>query len=307
VRIFPPFFALLGLCLTTSVAHGQTPSAASSTGDAARGAASFERAQAAWNRGEFDTAETLYREALDQGGLPKKDVLEAYVFMGSARAVQGKKEPALVAFREAALLDPKFKTPSEAGKKANQLAEVARKQQAKIGQLALKAEMPQSVGAAQAFPINVSLDPSHVAILTRVGVSVNDGLGQKPFVFEQPAAAQLRFNVPASIAVADARLIVKLVGLDAHDNELVTTEGHVQVGAVGSKGVPIAVAGSGTTNAPGDTTPKKDATSSKSIWSTPWPYLIGGVALAGAGGAVYFATRPGDSVTVTAVHVQAVR
>jgi hypothetical protein len=299
VRIFPPFFALLGLCLTTSVAYGQAP-------DAPRGAASFERAQAAWNRGEFDTAETLYREALDQGGLQKKDVLEAYVFMGSARAVQGKKEPALVAFREAALLDPKFKTPGEAGKKANQLAEVARKQQAKIGQLAIKADIPQSVAVAQAFPINVTLDPSHVAILTRIGVSVNDGLGQKPFVFEQPAAAQLRFNVPGNFAVADARLIVKLVGLDAHDNELVTTEGHVQVGAAGTKGAPIAAV---STSAAGDTGPKKDADkgSSKSMWSTPWPYLIGGVALAGAGGAVYFATRPGDQVTVTAVHVQAVR
>ncbi len=302
MRIFPPFFAL-GLCLTTTVVHGQMLPAASSSGDEARGAASFERAQAAWNRGEFDTAETLYREALDQGGLAKKDVLEAYVFMGSARAVQGKKEPALVAFRQAALLDPKFKPPGEAGKKANQLAEVARKQQAKIGQLALKAEMPQSVGVAQAFPIDVTLDPSHVAILTRVGVSVNDGLGQKPFVFEQPAAAQLHFNVPASIAVADARLIVKLVGLDAHDNELVTTEGHVQVGGAGTKGAVVA----GKTDAAGNTTAKKDATSSRSIWSTPWPYLIGGVALVGAGGAVYFATRPGDSVTVTAVHVQAVR
>jgi hypothetical protein len=306
VRIFPPFFAtgLFALIATglatTNVAHAQ------GSDDPPRGAASLERAQAAWNRGEFDTAETLYREALDQGGLQRKDVIDAYVFMGAARAVQNKKEPALTAFREAALLDPKFKTPSEAGKKASQLAEVARKQQAKIGQIALKVDMPQSIAVAEAFSVNVTLDPSHVALLTRIGLSVNDGLGQKPFVFEQPAGTELRFSVPGKVAISDARLVVKLVGLDAHDNELVTADGHVQVRASGAKAV-VPVAGGDPThaNGGGDTT-KKD-TGSKSIWSTPWPYLIGGVALAGAGGAVYFATRPGDQVNVTAVRVQAVR
>jgi hypothetical protein len=327
VRIFPPFFALLGLCLTTSVAYGQSsPGAPGARAtdeppivarDAPRGSASLERARAAWNRGDFDTAETLYREALDQGALQKKDVLEAYVFMGSARAVQGKKDPALVAFREAALLDPRFKTPAEAGKRANQLAEVARKQQATIGQIVLKADMPPSIAVGQAFPISVTLDPAHVAILTRVGLSVNDGLGKKPFVFEQPAAAQLRFNVPGNVAVADARLIVKLVGLDLHDNELVTTESHVQVGGAGAAIAPARVAGNDATSAHGDSgrgeagsanaKRERDSGGSKSIWSTPWPYLIGGVALAGAGGAVYFATRPGDQVTVTQVRVQAVR
>ena len=40
-----------------------------------------------------------------------------------------------------------------------------------------------------------------------------------------------------------------------------------------------------------------------SFWSTPWPYVIGGVALAGAGAAVYFGTRPSDAVSVGPVNV----
>ena len=43
------------------------------------------------------------------------------------------------------------------------------------------------------------------------------------------------------------------------------------------------------------------------FFSTPWPYLIGGVALAGGGAALYIMSRPGDAVTVTQVNVQAVR
>jgi hypothetical protein len=46
--------------------------------------------------------------------------------------------------------------------------------------------------------------------------------------------------------------------------------------------------------------PKKDKDDSKKggFWSSPWPYVIGGVALAAGGAAVYVATRPTDDVAV---------
>ena len=40
-----------------------------------------------------------------------------------------------------------------------------------------------------------------------------------------------------------------------------------------------------------------------SFWSSPWPYIIGGIAVVGAGTAVYYGTRPPQTVTVGAVGV----
>jgi len=39
------------------------------------------------------------------------------------------------------------------------------------------------------------------------------------------------------------------------------------------------------------------------FWSSPWPYVIGTVALAGAGAAAYFTLRPADDVSVGSARV----
>ena len=39
----------------------------------------------------------------------------------------------------------------------------------------------------------------------------------------------MKFDVPARMAMPGSEIHVKLAGLDPHDNELVTTEGHVAI------------------------------------------------------------------------------
>jgi hypothetical protein len=40
------------------------------------------------------------------------------------------------------------------------------------------------------------------------------------------------------------------------------------------------------------------------FWSSPWPYVIGGAALAAGGATVYLVTRPTDNVSVGSAQVQ---
>ena len=82
------------------------------------GSSALERARAAWEGGDFDLVAGLYSDALIAGGLTHGEVVSAYARMGAALAVTGKTRQALAALRTAALLDPDFTLPGEAGKKA---------------------------------------------------------------------------------------------------------------------------------------------------------------------------------------------
>lgn len=286
--------ALLAVSVTAvgTMSHAQ-PS------EASRGAASFERAHAAWARGDFDTAETLFKEALDQGGLTKKNTLDAHVYLGSARAVIGRREQALAAFRLACLIQPQFTVPAEAGRKAAQLADQVKRQ--KMAEMSLKVEAPSDVPAYQPFRVNVQLDTAKTAVLSHVELTLSDGLTVRGFKMDQPIRSQVTFEIPPKVVLADANLVVKVAGLDATDNEFVTAETRVHVGPDHAPGGG-AVAAS-TTRA----TSTDRGASTSSFWTTPWPYILGGIALAGAGAGAYFLFRPSDQVTVTQVQVQAVR
>jgi len=103
---------------------------------------------------------------------------------------------------------------------------------------------------------------------------------------------------------------VRLDALDAHDNRGVSVEKKVKSGPAPAEPVPVAVpvtpppSSAQAKTAPDWSKPvpepKKDKDDSKKggFWSSPWPYVIGGVALAAGGAAVYVATRPTDDVAV---------
>ena len=296
VRRFPRFCApgaaaWIAVCLTATsgVVHAQGP-----------GTTPLERGRAAWAEGEFDVAETLFKEAISKGGLTRKDVLDAYVLLGATRLILKKNEPALIAFRMAGLIDMRFKTPPEAGKKAAVLVESAKKQDARIGQLQIHGAAPQTVPIGQPFTVRVTLDAGHAAIIRRVELKVSDGLGTKSYDHDEPSATAVEFTVPGNLALADTTLLLKLIGLDAHDNQLVIGEEHVKVEAAtnGVAVVPVRLPRSD---------PKKKEDDKGGFWASPWPYVIGGAALAAGGAAVYVGTRPGDQVSVSAVRVQAIR
>lgn len=265
-------------------------------GTPSRGKGALERANGAWSRGEFDIAETLYNEAIEQGGLRRDDTLDVYVHLGATRAVLNKKDAALVAFRQAALIDPEFKAPAEAGKRASVLAEQAKKQQlSTMGRLELHATFPKRVPAGKTFDVPVKMDAAFATVLTKVAIAVTDKLSDSTYTSDQPAGPEMSFMVPGKLVTGEAGLAVRLVGVDGHDNELVAAEAKVAV--EGGKST-IATASQVGTPPPDKGPPKK-------FWATPWPYVLGGVALAAGGGALYwFVLRPADAISVNQVRVE---
>ncbi len=264
------------------------------------------RAKEAWDRGEFDSAEPLYKEALDRGGLSPVETLDCFVHLGAARAVMGRKAAALVAFRQAALLDPRFLVPSEAGKKAVTIANQARREEAKTGAFHLRLEVPETANANKPFRVAATIDPAHAAFISRVGIVARDQAGETSYEKSEPATTSVGFEVPGSVALPNAVLTIRLDALDGHDNRLASVEKRVRIGAATTgtaSGEPSATAPDWSKPIPPE---KKDSVRKDGggFWSSPWPYVIGGVALAAGGAAVYLGTRPTDDVSIGVASVR---
>jgi hypothetical protein len=258
----------------------------------------MQRARSAWDGGDFDLAPALYKNALSVGGLHRADVLDAYVRMGSAYAIVGKKGPSLTAFRRAALLDPTFAIPPEAGKKATALAERARRDQRRVGALALSAQTPDEVKSGESFAVDVALAPSRASIIDSIHLHVRDALAGRSF--EQGAApdSRVHFDVPVRMTLPDASLLVRVEVVDAADNELVSFEKHVHVQPAMPAPLPAGLAALRSHPEGGS------HHSGGGFWNTAWPYVIGGAALAAGGVALYVGTRPTADVNVAAVRVE---
>lgn len=255
------------------------------TAAAAPGTPALERARQSWDDAAFDKAEREYREALDKGGLDRASTLECWVHVGAARSILGKKSGALAAFRMALFIDDNFEVPREAGKKAVGLAETARRQVNRIGTLRLSVSAPTETSSGDSFAVNVLVDDAQASVITRFSMHVMDTTTHKTYDFEQAAAAVAHFRVPPSMTLPGASLRVEVAALDDHDNQLGTATSHVTV-----RDTPIT-----------ETHPSKDLlrTSGGGFWSSPWPYILGGAALAAGGAtAAWFLLKPPDQVSV---------
>jgi hypothetical protein len=303
MRAFPHAVAVACFVLVTTAA----PAHAS---ESAAGGPALRQARSAWEKGALDTAEPLYREALEKGGLAPTDVLEGYVRLGSIRASNGKKDQAIAAFRAASILDSTFAVPTEAGPKGPAYAAQAKKDTAKIGSIQLSIKAPKEATSGKPFTVTASLDGAHVAIVQRIGLVARDGTSGKEVVAEAKAAESVELEVTSDLTMPSASILVRIDALDAHGNRLASAEERVRVPARDDARVAAVGGGSSSAKEPsgssssagsgGDTTLRKGG----GFWSSPWPYLIGGVALAGAGTAVYFGTRPSEQVSVGQVGVR---
>jgi tetratricopeptide (TPR) repeat protein len=265
--------------------------------DVPPGQLALDQARAAWAKGDYDVSETLFSEAIESGGLPHDDLLEAEVRLGAARAVLGKKAAAIAAFKDAAWIDPRFVVPPEAGKRAGILADQAR-HAAAAGPPVLQAAIPDHVAPGATADVDVTLDAGHVLGVagTRIGVWAHDPLGGPTHVDSVPAASRTRFELPVELFLPSATVHVRVDWLDRHANRLVSTEERIKVNSSPSAAATVAAA----SQSPGTST---GAPASTGFWHTAWPYLLGGAALAAGGVAVYFATRPPDEIDVTGVRV----
>lgn len=285
---------------TASTAHAES---------AAPGAAALRQARAAWERGSFVTAEPLYREAIEKGGLAPDELLEGYVRLGAMRASAGKKDQAVAAFRAAAILDSGFSVPTEAGPKGAALAAQAKKDTERFGSIKLTLDAPREAPAGKPVKVTAHLDAAHLKIVARVAVLARDGTTGKEYTREAKPEDAVDFDIPSELTLPNASVVVRVDALDRNQNRLASAEDRVRVTG---ELAPVASAGGGTGGAAsgssasvgggagGEKPPGADEPPRKggSFWSSPWPYIIGGVALAGAGAAVYFGTRPLETVPV---------
>jgi hypothetical protein len=280
------------------------------------GAEALDRARAAWDKGDYDIAFPLYREAVETGGLTPDDVLEAYVHLGATCSVLGKKTCALAAFRSAALIRPQFAVPAEAGKRAAVTADKARRGVARVGGISLHADFPAEVDTGESAQVDATLDAGHLGVATHVALSARDPLSGKAYNDVEDSAPSVHFKVPTTLALPGATLVLRVDALDAHQNRLASVDGktHVRAPVAVAAAVPVAAGAHGAAALRGSFSsggialagPAADASKGskkKSFWATPWPYVIGGVALAAGATAIYFATRPSDDVNLGAVQV----
>jgi hypothetical protein len=270
--------AVFALLLSATAAWAERPA----------GAVALDQARDAWGRGEFPQAEALYQEALSRGGLKRDQALECWVHVGSARAVLGKKDLAMAAFRQAALMDASFAVPPEAGKRALQVAEAVRKQQVGFGELRLKLNVPTSPPASVPLPVIVSMDAAHTGLVTRLFFVAKDTATTKGFEFENLPADSVKFTIPSSLMASGADLLVRVDALDGSDNQLASSETHVRVRGVA---------------APGGIAEQPEEKHGGGFWSSPWPYVIGGVVLSGAVAGtvgIYFGAKTPTQVNVGA-------
>lgn len=257
---------------------------------------SLGHARNAWDRGEVSGAETAYKAAIENGELSPSEVVESYVRIGCARVLLGKKEAAANAFRAAAVIDPNFVVPTEAGPKANQIAANAKKDVAKFGGITLSLTAPQTAPLGKPVVVSAELDHSHLTIVKRLAVVAREGTSGKEYKHDELTAEKVEFTIPGDMVMPDATILVRVDALDSYNNRIATQTSRVKAGP--------AEAGTTAAAKPQGTKPKEPAKESKSFWSTPWPYVIGGAVLVGAGTAGYFQFRPSDNVTVSAVSVR---
>ena len=288
-----------------------TTAAPAYASESAAGGPALRQARAAWDKGAFETAEPLYREALEKGGLAPTDVLEGYVRLGSIRAANGKKDQAIAAFRAASILDSTFAVPTEAGPKGPAYAAQAKKDTAKIGSIQLSLKAPKEATSGKPFTVTASLDSSHIPIVAKLGLVARDGTSGKEVVAEAKPGESVELNVASEVTMPNASILVRVDALDRQGNRLASAEERVRVP---EGGVAAAGAGSGAKSGGGSASSSSSSAPADSdsgvrkgggFWSSPWPYLIGGVAIASAGTAVYFGTRPTAQVAVGQVGVRA--
>jgi hypothetical protein len=298
----------LGLSITTwgGVVHAQPDSAASSKQPKL---AALQRARDAWNNGDFDIAPGLFLDAINAGGLQKFDVVDAYTRIGASLTMAHKTQAALTVFRNTALLDPGFKVPPESGKAVVALAERARREQARVGSLTIAAQVQEEIEAGASIPVDVSVAPTPAPLVEAISIEARDPLTAHSWAQSRSLSAHLHFDVPARLTLPDATLVIVLEARDAHDNHLGSIEKRVHVAAAPPEPAPPlaapVVAVSAGTNAYHDETPPADAHKG-GFWSTAWPYVLGSVALAAGGAAVYLALRPTADATVGAPRVNVV-
>lgn len=291
--------ALAAVCFIAAVpvrAHAQdAPPSVAIEEPASPGAAAFARAQGAWEKKEYDRAETAFQEAIEQGGLGPEEVREAYVKLGSSRALRGKNDAAVRAFRAAAVLDD-FKIPAQLKPAQARLAEQAKKDVSRmgIGAMAFTAAAPDKTAPARAFNVKVTLDERHVPVVEFFLMTAKESTTGKNISKQEGRAATAEIEVPAYMAPPGGQITVRVDAVDKYKNRLATADVRITVEPISEPAARIDV----------DEPKKTETGRHRSIFSTPWPYVIGGIVVLGLGAAFVVQATKADEVSIGSIGVK---
>jgi hypothetical protein len=242
-------------------------------------------AEEAWTVGDIGKAGKLYEKALAEGGLSASDTLAAFVRVGAWYAATGKRDAAIHAFRNAAIIDPSFAYPDEAGPKGKPLYESARKEAA--GQaLEITVEAPKKLEPAHSFEVQATVPEALAPLFDALAIHVEDKPGDVVHVEEKALETnQVKFEVPASAAVAGRKLEVRVSALGPQKNEWVRRTLRIPVAAPPAAPEPVAAL-----------PPKPVTTEQPGFFATKWPYLAGGAAALVAVGVIVAVVAGGSNV-----------
>jgi hypothetical protein len=185
------------------------------------------RARASWASADFDVAEPLYHAAIEAGGLTRDEVIEAYVHEGAAFAILGAPVPSLDAFKIAAILLPDFTLPPEAGKRASMLVEQLRRD--KPQPLTIHLGAPDAVSSGAGFSVEVTTECAEPKLVCQGHARATDPMTHKSAAFTADDPAHAMFEIPSSLTLPGATLVVQSEAFDAHGNHLVLVEQKVIV------------------------------------------------------------------------------
>lgn len=232
----------------------------------------------------------MYEKAIEAGGLGPVETVIAYTRVGIARAMVGKREFALSAFRSASNIDPDFELPPDASPRARPLYEQARREAASRPRLSMKVTAPDRVGFEKGFVVKMEMSDESAAFFDKIEIDVSDTLSKKSaFTSSQAIAESLTFDVPSQVATSGATLLVQLRALDMYNNRWLTHDVRVAVDV--GEAAPKAL------GAPADT---GDSKPKKSFFGGPWPYVIGGGVLLASGVSAFLLLRGNDHSAIGA-------
>jgi hypothetical protein len=274
------------------------------------------QAEEAWARGDFEASEKLYKKLVEFGFLETGVLVQSYVRLGACRSLLGRKDDAIKAFRAASVLEPNFQTPPEGGQKALDAAQLARSSVQKLGPLVFEAKIPDKVEVGSPVRVTATVDQAHLPMVTRMQVLVklHDKENAVPVKNEEPPSPGGSTTLSIDELPRDMKgeIDIEVSALDKHFNRLATQRQVRTLGAVpasaqnpDASGSVYAESKSTEEEAKSKRSAKPSKSDGVSFWSTPWPYVVGGIALAAGGASVYyFTTRPADTFTVSRALVE---
>lgn len=252
----------------------------------------------AWAKKDYQETERLARRAIEDGSLSPREIVDSYVYLGSARAMQSKKAPSIAAFRAAGALDSDFLLPADVSNKTIDYAKSARADVASIGSISLTAVIPKHIEPHTTFVIKATLDAAHLSLAKKMEMHAKDGTSGKDHTEEATPAELTEYRVPMELTLPGSVVKVRIDVLDRFRNRLASVEETIEVGGKAPEKAAGGIASNGKN-------PKKDGKHKGAFWSSPWPYIVGGSLLLAAGGAsAYYFLRPVDQVTVGVPNVK---